>query len=231
MEGFLIGKLIGMASPVSNGATLKITDYRDLLRELRKIEPSLVREMKANIRQDAAPLRDSMRNAIPGSAPLSNMTTPIGRLSWGRGKPAKSVVFDSRIPKKAYNGKMTLIRLVAGSPATVLADMAGKTGKYIGARPFAGSTKSNSMPITRGKYKGEMGYAYTYRGGVISGRKHRNTGGQGRGLITNLSGRAGKGASRFVWPAAEKGLPATRRLVKARLDQYFDIINHNMRTR
>jgi hypothetical protein len=220
-----------MASPVSNGATLKITDYRDLLRELRKIEPSLVREMKANIRQDAAPLRQSVRNNIPGSAPLSHMVTPVGRLSWGRGKPAKSAVFDTRVPKKATNGKSSLIKIVVGSPATVLADMAGKTGKYVGTRKFATGAKANSMPITRGKYKGEMGYAYTYRDGNVSGRKHRNTGGQGRGLITGLSGRAGKGASRYVWPAAEKGLPATRRLVKVRLEQYFNIINDSMRTR
>ncbi len=214
-----------MASSTPNGANLKVTDYRDLMRELRKIEPSLVKQMKANIRQDAQPLRQAIRSGIPGDSPMR--VSKIGRLNWGKGKPAKSAVFDTRVRNKVTNGKTSLVRIVVGSPATVLADMAGKTGKYVGARKMAEGTKSNSLPITRGKYKGEMGYAYTYRDGNVSGRKHRNTGGQGRGLISKL----GNKPSRYVWPSAEKGLPATKRLVQQRVEQYFKIINDGMRTR
>lgn len=215
-----------MALISSNGSYMSVTDYRDLMKGLRKIEPTLVKAVRKDIRKAASPLRDSVKNAIPASRPIYGMESRIGRLSWGAGKPARSVVIDTRAPRvKPGSIVGSLVKLVAGSPATVLADMAGRSGRYVNARPYAKGTKKNSMLVTKGKYKGELGYAYTYRDGV-RGRVHKINS-QGRKLIAGLGGNA----SRYAWPAAERGLPAAKMEVKKILEQAYDIINRDLRTK
>jgi hypothetical protein len=208
MGGFLIGKLIGMAGISKSGLTITVSGYRQLLTDLRKIEPGLNTEMRREIRKIGNPLRDAVKSSIPAQAPIRGMrpsADPVGRLSWGAGKPAKTAVLDTKKPKRSFKGT-ALVRIVVSSPATVMSDMAGRSRRYIGKRPYAAGTKANSMIITGGKYKGDLGYAYRYPNGVISGRKHRNTGGQGSGMIRGLSSKP----SRYVYPAVEKALPATK---------------------
>lgn len=231
MGGFLIGKLVCMAVP-TNAAYLTVTDYRDLLREIRKIEPGMMKQFRQDARKIGNPLRNQIRRGIPLSAPLSKpvsgggMVTPVGRLSWGRGVAANKAVLETRIPARSKR-EGALVKVVVSSPATVLADMAGRSGRYIGQRRIAGGTRSNSMIVPSGKYKGEVGYAYTYRNGKIAGRRHRNTGGQGLGLIRGL----GSHPSRYVYKAAEKGLTPVRFEMLKLVNKYCADVTSIMRSR
>ena len=199
------------------------------MRELRKIEPTLAKQVRKDFRKIAAPVQKGVKNSIPATAPLSGMVTPIGRLSWGRGKPAKNATIDTRLPRKnSLTG--TLVKIRVGSAATVLADMAGRTGSWINAKPMAGATKNNEgvyMTSARSGNKIIRGYRYTYhtkRGPVIGGRVHRIKN-QGRGLIAKL----GKKASRYAWPGAEAALPQARSEMRKVLEDAYTIVNANMR--
>lgn len=231
MGGFLVGKLVFMDRNSLNAASMRITDYRDLMRELNRVQPGLTKAVRAEARKVAEPLRASVRAGIPKTAPLAKpvkgggMVTKIGRLSWGRGKPADSAVFDTRAPRKNRD-KSSLIKIKVSSPATVMADMMGRSGKFINARPLAKGTRSNSAIVPSGKYKGEVGYRYTNRNGEIVGRIHRVRN-QGKGLIRAL----GTSASRYVWKSAERGLPATKRAVSAVIQTAIDRVNYNLRTK
>jgi hypothetical protein len=225
MGGFLIGKLVRMATT----SYVDISDYRYLIRELNKVEPTLAAGMRKEIRTVMKPLQQSVAKNIPMERPRSGMVTRIGRLSWGAGKPAKTVLIDTRAPrvnKDSLTGSFAKLRVT--SPATVMADMMGRSGRYIGARRLATGSKSAAIEVTRGKYKGQMGYPYFYKGASSpEGRIHRNTGGQGRGLIRGLGAKP----SRYVWPAALKGLPATRVAITQIFDKNILIINQKLRSR
>lgn len=222
-----------MAVPKS-AIFITVTDYRDLLREIRKIEPDMMKRFRQDARKIGNPLRDQIRKGIPKTRPISGMSpvtkagnASIGRLVWGaNGVAPNKAVLNTRIPPRDQK-KGSLIKIVASSAATVMADMAGRSGRYIGARPLAKGTKSNSMPVLSGKYKGQMGYAYTYPSGLVSGRIHRNTGGQGRGMIESL----GNKPSRFVYKAAEASLPTVRVEMARVVDKYCAIVNRNLRSK
>jgi hypothetical protein len=207
---------------------MSITDYRDLIRELKKLD--FIKAMRKNIRNDAKPLMKEIQNKIPTSAPLGNMSpqvNKIGRLAWSRGIPAKKVTFAAAAP--GYKKKTTaLIKLVVPSAMTVVTDMAGKSGKYVNSRPLIKGFGSSAMMVERGKYKGQMGYRYTYRDGRISGRIHR-TNNQGRRMIENLSARSGS-ASRYVWRGGAAGLEQTRTKLRMTLNSYVNIVNKNLRS-
>lgn len=217
----------------NDSAYISVTDYKFVVRELRKIEPQLAKDLRKDIRKVMKPLQESVSKAVPsaGEQP-KGMVTKIGRLSWETNSrqvvPANRVLIDTKAPRQRP-GSLTSgwAKLRMTSAPTVLADMAGRSGKYIGLRKLAGGTKKNSMEVLSGKYKGQMGYAYTYRNGVISGRIHRNTGGQGRGLISAL----GKRPSRYGWPAALKGIPATRREINRIFDDAVSLINSRLRSK
>jgi len=214
------------------GMKLTVKGYRQMLTELRRIEPDLTKEMRREVRAIAAPLRKAIKSGIPKDAPLSHMRPKVsygdsvGRLRWGAGRPANYTSLDLKKPARKKKEGTSLARILVTSPATVMADMAGRSGKYIGARPYAKGTKANSYEIMRGKYKGQMGYGYRYAGSTqTEGRMHRNTGGQGRGMIRNL----GKHGSRYVYPAIEGALPGARVEVLKIVSKYAAVVNRRTR--
>jgi hypothetical protein len=214
------------------GVKVTVDGYRQMLTDLRKIEPDLTTQMRREVRAIAAPLRQAIKTSIPKTSPLSHMrkTTQsgnesIGRLRWGAGnKPANYTSLDLKKPKRNKKAGTSLARILVTSPATVMADMAGKSNKYVGARQYAKGTKSNSMVVTAGKYKGQLGYPYQYKNGV-SGRMHRNTGGQGRGMIKSL----GSKPSRYVYSSVERALPSARIEVLKIVNKYASIVNRRTR--
>ena len=214
------------------GVKMTVTGYRQMLTDLRRIEPDLVKEMRREVRVIANPLRSAIKTSIPKQAKLSHMreftksgAKSIGRLAWGAGKPANYTSLDLKKPNRKKKEGTSLARILVSSPATVMADMAGRSGKYIGARPYAAATKRNAYVIPSGKYKGDLGYAYRYPNGVIAGRKHRNTGGQGRGMIENLGGKP----SRYVYSAVERSLPAARFEIRKIVNEYAVKVNRRTR--
>jgi hypothetical protein len=212
-------------------AYISITDANYLFKELKKLEPAIYKDLKANIRSDVQPMQKAVKQGIPGNAPLRGIAgNKIGRLRWGEGKPAKSVLISQKSPRKPRSDGKPVAAFVAlrvASAATVLTDMAGASMKYVGKRPLAKGNGNYSAIVPSGKYKGQMGYKYTYRNGVVAGRIHANTGKQGRGLIRGLDARGGK-ASRWVWKNAEKQLPATVNNVQQTMNKTMAQMNRTM---
>lgn len=192
--------------------SLEISDYRDLMRTIRKIEPTLIKQMRGDIKDIASPIRDDIRKSIPNVKPLSGMETKIGRLAWNRTinvkKPLKSVTIESF---RKINTKYTyysLARLRVWNAAVVLADMAGRSGSSI-----------NSKAETR-----EYDYTYHKDGMEIIGKRKHKINGQGRAMINNLQSRA----SRYVWPAAISSLPHAKLEVRRSLERAYVSLNFEM---
>jgi hypothetical protein len=189
---------------------ITITDYRDLIRELRTVDPAYARTLKANFKRVARPMRQGIAKAIPRQPPTSGVHIkdprrtvsgfkPVvvpGRLSWGPnaqngGIPAKHTVVEATKQqswrKVKRLGELSIVRVSVDNAATVMADMAGRSRKWI-----------NKKPMTKP-------YLYS-RGGTQGIRQHRING-QGKGMIAALDrgkGVAQNKASRWIWPTAEK---------------------------
>jgi len=190
-----------------------ITDYNGIVKELRKIDPETLKWMRTESKALAKPLQSAVRASIPNTPPLSGMRPKIGkgRVAWGVGKPAKSVLIQT--PRAKGKGEYrSIVRIAVMSAGTVLADMAGASGKYNGARKW-----------TR---------VYKYSRSKTGSRFHSLTPQQGLNFAMNLD--RGKGvkqshASRFVWPAAEQALPAIVDQGQKIVDKAINVINSRMK--
>jgi hypothetical protein len=214
---------------------VSLTDYRLLIRELRKIDRELPKQIKRDYKEIGKPMQKAIRSAIPNTAPLGPRKNPklggmtpgmqhMGRTAWGSGatlggggkrKPAKSVSVQTPARKRDSARKFSILRLRVNSAATGMADMAGRSG-----------TSVNKYPRTRL-------YSIRLFGKDIVTRSHRING-QGKALISNLATARGKvkgNASRYAWPTAEKKLPAAKIEVGKVLDRYTRIVNLKMRAK
>lgn len=215
---------------------IKLTDYRALSKQLNAIDPTLVKGMKADFKRIAQPVADEVKSSIAKVSktgplgPRKNLrlggSRPgfdnSGRLAWGRKAklngakpfPADSTLTQIAPRYKRRNMKYRAIaRVRTRSAGTGLADMAGRSGRYV-----------NSKPRTKP-------YEINLFGKGIVTRDHRINN-QGKRLIENLnSGASGKlksAASRYVWPAAEKATPKFQQEAKSVLEKNYDIINRRL---
>jgi hypothetical protein len=208
---------------------LYLTDYNDLIRELNRVQPTIVKGLQKDYRKIAKPVQSAVKTGIPVAPPTSGIhrKTPQrtrsgfypvvqpGRVTWGsnyqnKSKPVKSVLIETPSPNKAprtmkrfKTGSFAIARLRINNAAVVLADMAGATGKNV-----------DKYPRTR---------EYDYSRSKTGKRRHRING-QGRAMIKALGGKA----SRFTWPSAEKALPKAKGEVKVVLQKAYSIINRRM---
>jgi len=212
------------------------TDWRDLLRELNKIEPQYARDLKRNFKKIASPMRSGISRAIPKSHPTSGVHVrgaknvsgfaPVvvpGRLSWsanaqnGNIQPRHTTIRLTKarsFKKIGQYGQMSIVKVEVDNAAVVMADMAGRSKKWV-----------NRRPVTRE-------YEYSQRGVRVK-RRHRING-QGMGMIKALN--RGKGvlkgdASRWIWPTANKHLPDVRYQINDLIRKANDFINERMKTR
>ena len=217
-----------------NRSGLYITDYEDLIRELNRIQPTLVVQLRKEYRQIAKPVQTAVKSAIPLDPPTSGVhkkkpqkttsgfrpVTVPGRLSWGansqnRMKQARSVGIQTfsgmRARRNMKYNKMTvgaIARLKVDSAATVVADLAGSSRKYV-----------DKNSVTR---------EYTYSRSATGKRIHKING-QGRSMIEALNRRNGSSTrSRFVYPAAEKSIPTILPKVNSALQRAYDKVNREM---
>ena len=212
------------------GEQVSLTDYRVVRRELRKIEPNLLKDMRDEYRELAKPLGETIQATIRGTRVPSGMHTRIGRLSWDV-NPRQTIQptkFGIRTAPKRSKAEVTsLVSLRFRSAPLVLADMAGRVGNF-DSRPLAKGTAKSGMVVMSGKYKGETGYAYTYRDGSIRGRIHRNNG-QGRRFVEKLDAASGRKASHMVYKGAEQSLPAVRAAAQKIANKYASRVNWNFK--
>lgn len=215
---------------------MKLTDYKGLVKDLNTIDPTLVKGMKAEFKTIAKPVADEIKSSIAKvnkSGPLGPRKNPrlggsrpgfdnSGRLAWGRKAklngarpfPADSTLTQIAPRYKRRNAQYRAIaRVRTRSAGTGLADMAGRSGRYV-------NSKARTRP-----------YEINLFGKGIVTRTHRING-QGERLIDNLnSGASGKlksSASRYIWPAAEKATPKFQAEAKKVLEKNYDIINRRL---
>lgn len=193
----------------SEGAYLLLTDYRQLIRELGKVEPELQRQLKRRFREIAEPVRDEIKRTIPSRPPLSGMRKVVhGRVAWGAGKPARSAII--RLPRSRPKGQnIPIAQIMVGSAATIIADMAGKSNKETAKR-------ARTQP-------------YKYSLSPTGTRSHRINPIGSRKFINSLDGALGSRASRMVYPAAERKLDDARDEMQEAINYASQIINRELR--
>jgi hypothetical protein len=212
-----------------------ITDFRELNRELRIIQPSLVRQLQSDFKRIAKPMQADVKNKIPVNP--GEVTSGIhkkkpqrttsgfyprvvpGRLTWGANTqnnniPVNSVKIQSisatkarRAMRKNPKNEASIARLRIDNAAVVMADMAGKSKKYINKRPI-----TRQYPYSRSR----------------SGQRQHRINNQGIFMIRALDNKAGHGASRFVWKAAEKSMPKVRAETRMVLEKAYARINRKL---
>jgi len=187
---------------------LSVTDVRELQKRLKAIDPMLRTQLVRDAKKIAAPTVSAIKSAVASVTPNSGMLRPGTRLNWnnaidgkGRSHKANDVKPQFRTSASGRSDTTSLVRVKVGNPAVTLADMGGRSGRYMNAG-----------------YKGS-GYTkeYSYKGGT---RRHK-VNGQFRGVQEKIGGSQ----SRFVWPAAEDAIPSARAAIEKILRDAYTRIN------
>jgi hypothetical protein len=187
-------------SGVNVAKDISVTDVRELQKRMRAIEPRLRTEFVRQLKNIGRPLESKIKTGIGTIEPLSGMRADKGRLGWGVGVPPNKTLIQYRTSAGGKSLTTTLLRIKVQSPATVLVDMAGRSGNYIGA----GRRNDNAPASTR--------------------RRNANPA-KGAAFIRSLNEKNGATASRRIWPSAEASLPAVRREVEQVLANAFRYFN------
>lgn len=207
----------GYSQRVSQGsykAVVELSDWRYLLSTISKLNKEIQKEMRKDFREIAGEVQKGIRDNIENKPPLSGMRKAKvpGRVTWGTGKPARSAII--RLPRNAKKNYLPIAQVRVGSPATIIADMAGKSNAMT-------NSKARTLP-----------YDYTiYRNGaaIRVKRDHAITKIGSRKFIANLDNRLNSRASRMVYPGAEKALPEARDKVQSTVAQVIDRVNRELR--
>jgi hypothetical protein len=199
-------------------------DIRNLQRDLREIEPGLLREFRRELKAIAKPVNQQIKANIPKVEPLSGMGAIVqsksgaisfnqGRLRWaspgargssgGRVKAAStnSTTVSSSLKRGSRSLTASLLSIRINNPSVAMADMAGRSG--------GGGQRGKSRE-----------YTYRKRNGQIVQRRHSVTT-QGQHMIRNLGSRA----SRYGWAALEHKFDQVQREVNKVIDKYYKIAN------
>jgi len=182
-----------------------VFDAKVLLRELDELQPGLRKQLVKDAKDIAKPIASNIKSHIPSTAPLSGMSltnNPNGRLAWGAVKPANQVQVKFRSGRSRYSAVTALLSIWVTSPATALADTAGK------------GDLRKSVKLSR---------RYAYKGGT---RRHKvNNGNGGEGFVRNLKSR---GANDFVYPAVGDSLDDAQSKVKLVIERYARMVNRKL---
>lgn len=213
----------GRKSAANVGAgDIAVSDVRELRKRLKAIEPRLATQLMRDVKAIGKPIQTDIKSAIQAVTPLSGMVRPGTRLNWnrsvdGKGKShaATDVKNEFRTRSSGKSLTTTLARIRVASPAVVMADMAGRSGRFIGGG-YKGSGVTRVYP-----YKGGTRSHRVDGNGVKDPSRNYKFGSQGRALLSNLGGKA----SRYAWPAAEKSLPAAKIAIEKVLRDAFTFIN------
>jgi len=181
-----------------------VYNAKEIVKALNQLEPGMKNAMVKEMREVAAPAITAIKGVIPKTNPFISSVRPIanteGRLGWGV-KVKPDTVKPSFTTKASRKTAVTsLVRIVVSSPATALADVAGKGSGAV------------LNPVTK---------AYAYKGGT---RTHRTTT-QGQKMIKHLKKNK---ASNFVYPSVEKILPMVKLEIKLILEKYAAKVNRKL---
>lgn len=203
--------MLKMLLTSATGQPFSVKDIRELQRKLRAIEPSLRTEFLREVKTIGKTPERAIKTAIPNDAPLSGLSKPGATLQWGKAKKgaggAKSTTIRFRTQAGGKSLTTTLLGIRVNSAATSVADMAGRSGRYVGAG-FKGSGRSK--PIRRTYADGAQSVEFTRRATRRSGES----------FIRNLNTALGNKASRMAWKAVEKDLPQISKTIQYVVDKW-----------
>lgn len=194
----------------ANGNSWSVQEIRQLQRKLKEIEPKLRTEFMREVKAIGKEPNQAIKRAIPEPAPLSGMTKQGATLKWGQartGKGAKSTTIRFRTQAGGRSLTTTLLSIRLNSGATSVADMAGRSRRYIGKGYKA---TGFSKPIRRTYADGSQSVEFRRRASKKAGNA----------FIRNLDNRLGQRPSRMAWKAVEKSLPALSKSVQFVVDKW-----------
>ena len=105
------------------GMSIEVKGLKETLNELRKVEPTLRKELTREIKGQAKPLVDAARALVPSSPPLSGMTH--GKFAWTT--KAKSQI-GIKMGGRSRGKQFTILSLRQNNGVGQIFDMAGKKG-------------------------------------------------------------------------------------------------------
>lgn len=211
----------------SNTVVIEITNMNEVLKVIRDLDSKWIGGIRKDFRKVGKIAQKEVANAIPGrgSPPLSGMKqVHFGRLAWGtnyggagtKPRPAKSVLIQTpNTRKKKYREleKAPVLRLQIGSPATVLLDMGG--------RVFGSKGRKGMTPM--------YDYMYTIGGQKVPGkRQHRVVPFVFAKGFSQAKGIRSRNASRIVYPAVERAMPAVTREMGDTISKINNRINQEL---
>lgn len=196
------------------GTKFSVRDIRELQKKLKAIQPSLRTEFMREVKALGKAPDQAIKRAIVSREPLSRMTkekSPRATLIWGQVKKGRQGADSTTIRfRTAMSGRSmttSLLSIRINSAATSVADMAGRSGRYIGAG-YKGTGKSKLIRRTYADGSQSVGF---YR---------RATPKSGYAFIRNLNNKFGNRASRMAWKAVEKDLPVISKDVQYVVDKW-----------
>ena len=210
------GRISGRTTQVGYRASIEISDLQFMLNEMSKVNEEARKQFRRRFREITTPVQKKIQEGIranrlgtPGNMRGFGKKVVPGRLTWGTGKPATSAIISMPrlTSRKDY---LPISKIKVGSPATVIADMAGKSN-----RVTASKARTEIYPYSRSK-TGERSHKITRQGS--------------RKFIQNLDLTTSNKASRIVYPSAEKALPAARIEAEITLDYMANEVNRRLRS-
>lgn len=195
----------------ATGQPFSVKDIRELQRKLRAIEPSLRTEFLREVKTIGKTPERAIKSAIPNEAPLSGLAKPGATLQWGRAKKgsggAKSTTIRFRTKAGGKSLTTTLLGIRVNSAASSVADMAGRSGRFVGAG-YKGSGRSR--PIVRTYSDGSQSVSFTRTASKKAGQA----------FINNLNRGLSNRPSRMAWKAVEKDLPQISKSIQYVVDKW-----------
>jgi len=162
---------------------ISVLDVRELQKRMREAGPNFRKEFLRDVKDIGKPLESKIRAEINSITPLSGFLADRGRLGWNSGVAADKVTTQFKTSMGGRSLTTTLLRIKVWSPAVIIIDMAGRSGKEVGK----GRRNDNASPTTR--------------------RRNANMN-KGEAFISSLNREIGNRPSRVVYRAAESSLPA-----------------------
>lgn len=181
-----------------------VYNAKELVAALNKLEPGMKNALVKEIKLAAKPAIEAIKSGIPKVNPFISSVRPVsntrGRLGWNVKVKADTVKpsFKTKASKKF--AVTSLVSLRVTSPATALADVAGKGSGEV------------RRPVTN---------SYDYKGGT---RTHRTTT-QGQKMIRHLRKER---ATNFVYPSVKASLPSVQAEIKLILERYAAKVNRKL---
>lgn len=112
----------------------------NLLKALKSIDPELRKQFVRRVKEIGKPVDSAIKANLPTVAPLSGMNNN-GRLGWGVGKASNNTTLSFKATGSKTAAVTPLLSVRVNSPATAMADIAGRKG--------SGSTRAGKVLIAR----------------------------------------------------------------------------------